>query len=54
VWPKLFLVIASLVAIIAVTAFSTGLIRWRFSLRTLLIATTLVAAVLGAVVWVAR
>ena len=26
-------------------------IRWRFSLRTLLIATTLVAIVLGAVVW---
>jgi hypothetical protein len=29
-------------------------IRWRFSLRTLLIATTLVAVVLGLVVWAAR
>ena len=26
--------------------------RWRFSLRTLLIATTLVAVVLGVIVWV--
>ena len=29
-------------------------IRWRFTLRTLLIATTLVALVLGLVVWAAR
>ncbi len=29
-------------------------IRWRFSLRTLLIATTLVAVVLGLIVWLAR
>jgi hypothetical protein len=29
-------------------------IRWRFSLRTLLIATTLVAVVLGVVVWAVR
>lgn len=29
-------------------------VRWRFSLRTLLIATTLVAAVLGLAVWVSR
>jgi|tagenome__1003787_1003787.scaffolds.fasta_scaffold19222441_1 hypothetical protein len=29
-------------------------LRWRFSLRTLLIATTLVAVVLGVVVWSAR
>ena len=28
--------------------------RWRFSLRTLLIATTLVAVVLGLIVWVVR
>ena len=28
--------------------------RWRFSLRTLLIATTLVAVVLGLVVWASR
>jgi hypothetical protein len=26
-------------------------LRWRFSLRTLLIATTLVAVVLGLIVW---
>ena len=29
-------------------------LRWRFSLRTLLIATTLVAVVLGLIVWAAR
>jgi hypothetical protein len=29
-------------------------IRWRFSLRTLLIATTLVAVVLGLVVWMSQ
>ena len=29
-------------------------IRWRFSLRTLLIATTLIAVVLGVVVWVVK
>ncbi len=29
-------------------------IRWRFSLRTLLIATTLVAVVLGLIVWLVR
>jgi hypothetical protein len=29
-------------------------LRWRFSLRTLLIATTLVAALLGTVVWAVR
>jgi hypothetical protein len=29
-------------------------LRWRFSLRTLLIATTLVAVVLGLIVWVSR
>jgi branched-subunit amino acid ABC-type transport system permease component len=29
-------------------------LRWRFSLRTLLIATTLVAVVLGAIVWSIR
>jgi hypothetical protein len=30
---------------------SWPLIRWQFSLRTLLIATTLVAVVLGLIVW---
>jgi hypothetical protein len=29
-------------------------LRWRFSLRTLLIATTLVAVVLGTIVWLSR
>jgi hypothetical protein len=29
-------------------------LRWRFSLRTLLIATTLVAVVLGGIVWLSR
>jgi hypothetical protein len=29
-------------------------LHWRFSLRTLLIATTLVAVVLGAIVWLSR
>ena len=29
-------------------------LRWRFSLRTLLIATTLVAAVLGLIAWMAK
>ena len=29
-------------------------LRWRFSLRTLLIATTLVAVVLGIIVWMSR
>jgi hypothetical protein len=29
-------------------------IRWRFSLRTLLIATTIIAVVLGLIVWLRR
>ena len=29
-------------------------LRWRFSLRTLLIATTLIAVVLGIIVWMTR
>jgi hypothetical protein len=29
-------------------------LRWRFSLRTLLIATTLLAVALGLVIWAAR
>ena len=36
------------------TACSIPWIRWRFTLRTLLIATTLVAVVLGLAVWVSR
>jgi hypothetical protein len=39
----------SLVAILAATPW--GRWRWRFSLRTVLIATTLVAVVLGLIVW---
>jgi hypothetical protein len=31
-----------------------GKIRWRYSLRTLLIATTLVAVVLGLIVWAVK
>lgn len=33
---------------------STPWLNWRFSLRTLLVATTLVAAVLGLIVWAVR
>jgi hypothetical protein len=33
---------------------ATPWLRWRFSLRTLLIATTLVAVVLGLIVWLSR
>jgi hypothetical protein len=47
-FPHWFLVLLS-------AAFATApWIRWRFSLRTLLIATTLVAVVLGLIVWAAR
>ena len=45
----LLLVVATFTAIPWV-----GHLKWRFSLRTLLIATTLVAVVLGVVVWLAR
>jgi len=38
----------------AALLFAVPWIPWRFSLRTLLIATTLVAAVLGLVAWVAK
>jgi hypothetical protein len=43
--PYWFLVIA------AAMCAATPLLRWRFSLRTLLIATTLVALLLGAIVY---
>ena len=39
------------VALLAVGISILPWLRWRFSLRTLLIATTLVAVVLGVVVW---
>jgi hypothetical protein len=45
IWP--ILVIASTLA-------TFPWIRWRFSLRTLLIATTLVAVALGLIVWASR
>ena len=40
--------------LLAVTAVTAPWLRYRFSLRTLLIATTLVAGVLGLVVWAAK
>jgi hypothetical protein len=42
--------------VVALLAASTAIpwLRWRFSLRTLLIAMTLVAVVLGLVVWASR
>jgi hypothetical protein len=42
-----------LVLLLSLNALGTPWIRWRFSLRTLLIATTLVAMVLGAIVYAA-
>jgi hypothetical protein len=42
----------AILALAAVAA--TPWLRWRFSLRTLLIATTLIAVVLGLIVWAAR
>jgi hypothetical protein len=35
----------------SITLFAIPWLRWRFSLRTLLVATTLVALVLGLIVW---
>lgn len=56
--PNLFLRlphwIAVLVAGIASALPWGGQLRWRFSLRTLLIATTLVAVALGLIVWASR
>ena len=43
-----------LVVRVAVPSFIAPWIRWSFSLRTLLVATTLVAVVLGMVVWSIR
>ena len=40
--------------VFSVTLASTPWLRWRFSLRTLLIATTLVAVLLGISVWLGR
>jgi hypothetical protein len=47
-WPVVLL--ASTLAVLGVLPW----LRWRFSLRTLLIATTLVALVLGAIVYAVR
>jgi hypothetical protein len=44
----------TLVAIIFTSLPWIGSMSWQFSLRTLLIATSLVAAALGAIVWVTR
>jgi hypothetical protein len=51
--PTWFAVLLSASLAIATSAWIRHL-RWRFSLRTLLIATTLVAAVLGLIVWATR
>jgi hypothetical protein len=40
-----------LLALLSATLAATPWLPWRFSLRTLLIATTLIAVVLGVVVW---
>jgi hypothetical protein len=50
-------VVAAVVLVWASSAFVfawAGRRRWRFTLRTLLIATTLVAVVLGLIVWLSR
>jgi hypothetical protein len=39
---------------VAIMSIITPRLKWRFSLRTLLIATTLVAVVLGLIVWAGR
>jgi hypothetical protein len=41
-----------LLELVSILAAIAPWVRWRFSLRTLLIATTLVAVVLGAIVWI--
>jgi hypothetical protein len=53
--PSLAVRVPHCLTVLFVSALATlPWLRWRFSLRTLLIATTLVAAVLGLVVWAAR
>jgi hypothetical protein len=42
------------IVIVTASMMAAPWLRWRFSLRTLLIATTLVAVVLGAAVWASR
>ena len=43
-----------LFAVLFATLSISPWLRWRFSLRTLLIATTLIALLLGAIVWAAK
>jgi hypothetical protein len=42
------------ITLLSIVAGTVPWLRWRFSLRTLLIATTLVAVVLGLIVWLSR
>jgi hypothetical protein len=51
VWP-----LATIVAVLPIAPWIAVIpwLRWRFSLRTLLIAMTLIAAVLGLIVWAAK
>jgi hypothetical protein len=54
-YSRSFLVASHCVAVIGSAALAAfPWLRWRFSLRTLLIAMTLIAVVLGAVVWMTR
>jgi hypothetical protein len=56
-WDNLYLVLVIPHWLLALASAALGAvpwIRWHFSLRTLLIATTLVAVVLGLVVWSIR
>jgi hypothetical protein len=46
--------VAVLLATVIAPVATVPWLRWRFTLRTLLIATTLVAVVLGLVVWAVR
>jgi hypothetical protein len=43
-----------LLTITAATSIALPWLRWRFSLRTMLVVTTVIAAVLGMVVWAVR
>jgi hypothetical protein len=54
VWPIPVLLVVSLVPIVTLSAYAIVRSRPRFSLRTLLIVTTLVAVLLGLVVYAAR
>src|SRR5262245_19973439 len=46
-----FLLPSWLLVVVTITLAAAPWMRWKFSLRTLLIATTLIAVVLGLVVW---